>query len=249
MEQEVKLTVKEQRFVEEYVKDFNATQAAIRAGYSKNTARQIGYENLTKPHIKAEIQKLLTDLSLGKEETKKLITDIATANPSNYFKKVKVEKSKRIKKGLQQLIDEVRAQIEFEDEFAMQANLQKKELERHEKDQESRRRQIIRYKIELKKNPKAFRIVSGPTELVDDVELDLVALVEDKEGGRIKSIKNGKYGVEVDLLPADNALTNMARIHGLFVDKSIVDNQVTMVKPLIIDWGEDQEDAGTSSAE
>ena len=61
-----------------------------------------------------------------------------------------------------------------------------------------------------------------------------MALVEDKEGGRIKSIKNGKYGVEVDLLPADNALTNMARIHGLFVDKSIVDNQVTMVKPLVM---------------
>jgi phage terminase small subunit len=46
-----KLTPKEKLFVAEYLKDFNATQAAARAGYSRKTARSIGYENLTKPHI------------------------------------------------------------------------------------------------------------------------------------------------------------------------------------------------------
>jgi hypothetical protein len=49
------LTDKQQRFVEEYLVDLNATQAAIRAGYSENTARQIGYENLAKPDIQAAI--------------------------------------------------------------------------------------------------------------------------------------------------------------------------------------------------
>lgn len=46
-----KLTNKQRRFCEEYVVDWNATQAAIRAGYSENTARSIGQENLTKPDI------------------------------------------------------------------------------------------------------------------------------------------------------------------------------------------------------
>lgn len=46
-----KLTAKQQRFVEEYLVDNNATQAAIRAGYSEKTAKESGYENLTKPHI------------------------------------------------------------------------------------------------------------------------------------------------------------------------------------------------------
>lgn len=46
-----KLTAKQQRFCDEYIKDFNATQAAIRAGYSENTAKEIGCENLTKPNI------------------------------------------------------------------------------------------------------------------------------------------------------------------------------------------------------
>lgn len=45
------LTPKERRFVLEYLVDFNATKAAIRAGYSQRTARQIGSENLSKPDI------------------------------------------------------------------------------------------------------------------------------------------------------------------------------------------------------
>ena len=54
---EKKLTPRQARFVEEYIVDPNATQAAIRAGYSKRTARAIGCENLTKPNIAAEIAK------------------------------------------------------------------------------------------------------------------------------------------------------------------------------------------------
>ncbi|MFZ7342934.1 terminase small subunit [Avibacterium volantium] len=50
------LTDKQKRFVEEYLIDLNATQAAIRAGYSEKTAYSIGQENLTKPEIQAAIQ-------------------------------------------------------------------------------------------------------------------------------------------------------------------------------------------------
>ncbi|WP_288192711.1 terminase small subunit [uncultured Phyllobacterium sp.] len=50
------LTPRMSRFVSEYLVDLNATQAAIRAGYSPKTACQIGAENLTKPVISAEIE-------------------------------------------------------------------------------------------------------------------------------------------------------------------------------------------------
>jgi phage terminase small subunit len=53
------LTPKQQRFCEEYILDLNATKAAIRAGYSSETARSIGSENLSKPDIEAEIERLL----------------------------------------------------------------------------------------------------------------------------------------------------------------------------------------------
>lgn len=51
------LTPKQERFVQEYLVDLNATQAAIRAGYSEKTARQVGAENLSKPYIQVEIAK------------------------------------------------------------------------------------------------------------------------------------------------------------------------------------------------
>jgi len=49
------LTAKQERFVAEYLIDGNATRAAIAAGYSQNTARAIGAENLTKPDIAAAL--------------------------------------------------------------------------------------------------------------------------------------------------------------------------------------------------
>lgn len=52
----VKLTDKQKRFIEEYLVDLNATQAAIRAGYSERTAYSIGEENLKKPEIKRAIE-------------------------------------------------------------------------------------------------------------------------------------------------------------------------------------------------
>lgn len=61
-----KLTQKQQRFVDEYIISGNATQAAIKAGYSKKTARFVGAENLTKPNIKVELEKRNTEIKSQK---------------------------------------------------------------------------------------------------------------------------------------------------------------------------------------
>lgn len=53
------LTEKQKRFCDEYLIDLNATQAAIRAGYSEETARAIGSQNLTKVNIAEYIEKQL----------------------------------------------------------------------------------------------------------------------------------------------------------------------------------------------
>lgn len=57
------LTLKQARFVEEYLIDLNATQAAIRAGYSPKMAYSIGEENTKKPEVKAAIDKVLAERS------------------------------------------------------------------------------------------------------------------------------------------------------------------------------------------
>jgi phage terminase small subunit len=54
-----KLTEKQKLFCKYYLINLNATDAAVKAGYSKKSAKEIGHENLTKPHIKEYIQEQL----------------------------------------------------------------------------------------------------------------------------------------------------------------------------------------------
>ena len=63
MPAKTRLTVKQIRFIEVYLIDFIATQAAIRAGYNKKTAYATGAENLRKPQIEKAIKERLLKLS------------------------------------------------------------------------------------------------------------------------------------------------------------------------------------------
>lgn len=76
----VKLTAKQQRFCDEYLIDLNATQAAIRAGYAKKTAHQIGYANLSKPaideYIKQRMAEKESELIADQDEVLKYLTAV-----------------------------------------------------------------------------------------------------------------------------------------------------------------------------
>lgn len=75
-----KMTAKQKKFCDEYLIDLNATQAAIRAGYSKKTARKIGQENLTKPDIKQYINDRMaekeSELIADQDEVLKYLTSV-----------------------------------------------------------------------------------------------------------------------------------------------------------------------------
>lgn len=62
------LNLKQQAFIDEYLKCRNAAESARRAGYSPKTARSIGAENLTKPDISAEISRRTTENAMGADE-------------------------------------------------------------------------------------------------------------------------------------------------------------------------------------
>jgi phage terminase small subunit len=64
-----KLTPKQERFVREYLIDLNATQAAIRAGYSRKTANEIGYENLRKTEVQEAINSAMQERARRTEIT------------------------------------------------------------------------------------------------------------------------------------------------------------------------------------
>ena len=80
------LTPKQRAFCEQYLIDLNATQAAIRAGYSAKTAGPHAGELMADPRIKAEIQRLAdarsADLSIEAKDVLRILWDIATADPN-----------------------------------------------------------------------------------------------------------------------------------------------------------------------
>lgn len=84
------LSDKQIRFCEEYLIDLNATQAAVRAGYSKKTANRIGSENLSKPDIQDYIQKkqqeLKKKLSVSQEMVVEQFRKLAFSDIRKFYK-------------------------------------------------------------------------------------------------------------------------------------------------------------------
>ena len=83
-ETEKTLTAKQRQFVDEYLVDFNATQAAIRAKYSARSAASVGSENLRKPEIQAEINRRL-DSIMPRAEILGRLAQQARASMQDFF--------------------------------------------------------------------------------------------------------------------------------------------------------------------
>jgi phage terminase small subunit len=79
------LTNKRKAFVQEYPKDFNATQAAIRAGYSEKTAYSIGQELLKIPEIADEIKSSLDERAMSADEVLLRLAEQARGDHSKYL--------------------------------------------------------------------------------------------------------------------------------------------------------------------
>lgn len=73
------MNARQKKFCDEYLIDCNATQAAIRAGYSPKTAKSIGQENLTKPDLKAYIDEQLELLHNQKTADAQEVLEYLTA--------------------------------------------------------------------------------------------------------------------------------------------------------------------------
>jgi len=90
-----KLTEKQKMFCKEYIKDLNATQSAIRAGYSEKTAAEIGRQNLMKLEIQAKIKELLNSRSerikITADDVLKELWRIGTSDITEFLHKAEGE--------------------------------------------------------------------------------------------------------------------------------------------------------------
>lgn len=85
-EKKKKLTIKQAKFVKEYLETGNGTQSAIKAGYSENCAQEIASENLTKPIIRQTIEEVQAKLGINPEYVLKNFKEIADFNKQKRVK-------------------------------------------------------------------------------------------------------------------------------------------------------------------
>lgn len=124
------LRPKQEAFVREYLVDLNATQAAIRAGYSEKTAAAIGYENLRKPQIAKEVQRLFEERSAKVEVTSDYVLGNLVEISERCLQRAPVmigQGARRRQKG-QAIVDPVTGEVtiapvwEFDSPGALRAN-------------------------------------------------------------------------------------------------------------------------------
>lgn len=213
----IKLTPKQDQFINEYIKDLNATQAAIRAGYSENSASEIGWENLRKPQIRAKIDLILKEKCISAEETIKLISDISKSSLNDYLIVKTVERRRKVVKLVSDKIKELQTQIAKKRRLQELSDWTEERSDQNFAEITNLEEQILEYQIEIEFNPEATIIDWTVPELVETTDIDLVKLAKDKELGRIKSLSWTESGLpKVELYAADAALINMAKIHGKF---------------------------------
>lgn len=94
------LTPKQQMFVHEYLVDLNATQAAIRAGYSEKTAYATGHENLRKP----EIAQAIAEANQARMERVKYDADWVLKEAGEQYEKLKDKEEDAVAKGYLELV-------------------------------------------------------------------------------------------------------------------------------------------------
>lgn len=164
------LTWKQRAFVNAYLANgFNATRAAIKAGYSQDSARAIGSENLTKPDIKAAVSERMDEAAMSANEALMRIAEIARSDIGDIFSTVEVDISGR----------RVASSDEDEDESG-----------------------------EL------------PSTVTREVTMiDIKKAIDEGRSFLIKSYTTTQYGQRVELYSALDALTTIAKIHGLLSEK------------------------------
>src|SRR3990167_7774351 len=107
-----RLSNKQRVFIDEYLTDFNATRAAIRAGYSSRTASVIGHENLRKPYLTEIIKARLAEKTLTADEVLSRLAEHARGDMGGFLDidsmafQIDLTKAKEL--GITRLIKKVR---------------------------------------------------------------------------------------------------------------------------------------------
>ena len=210
------MTPKQERFVQEYLIDLNATQAAIRAGYSEKTAEIIGFENLRKPNIAKLIEQSRSNLAkeaqIDAVQVLKQYQDIATCDPNEIVQARR--EACRYCWGKDHRYQFTQGEFEA---YVENHRLQCEEAEKEKKDA-----QPFDPKGGTGFNPKRDPNPDCP-ECFGDGRLSVYIADTRKLSKQAKrlfaGIKQTREGIEVKLNDQTAALTNIGKHLGMFIER------------------------------
>ncbi len=234
-----KLSPQQAKFARAYVLSFNATKAALEAGYSQKTARQQGSRLLTSVDMQAAVRHLLGEC-MSPEEIAARWQRVATASLDDFYTRVRVEHTPRIEKKLATVVAEFRKSVEFEQELAIRAEAlltEKKAREKWRKGQQrlhaQREYELLRLEMELEAEPDAVRFVNGPKEWKWEMQLDLAKAEALGLLDLVQSITSGARSTTFTLRSQDAALDNLAKWRGMLTSKVDVTTNGASIAPTV----------------
>ena len=220
------LTTRQRAFVEALCSDPNmsATKAAIVAGYRVSSAHVEGNRQLKKAKVRAALGERLKDTAPTSPELAARWDRVSRATLDDFYTKRIIEKPTRIQQPLAQAIELTERQLAFDRELAQREaeflGLTDQALSdyiasamSHEQQQ---RLKMLRWQMELERNPGATRTTDGPAEKVEVLELDLVKAQKAGVLDLARAIKPTAHGIGVELRDPDAALDKLARMAGAY---------------------------------
>jgi len=215
-----KFTEKQLRWVEEYPKHFNASRAARDAGYSVESARDMGYQNKQNPALMALVDERHRALTMSADEATRHLSDVASTRLNDYMVVRQVQGHEQIEMRVNVLAERQQQEIAFIEEFASKQGIALFSVLGPTKLGErllAAKEQLLEYELDLMRHgPDATRLVAGKPMAMEVAELDLVALARAKATGRIKSFSQTKDGVKVETYAADTAARDILKLNGRY---------------------------------
>ncbi len=216
------LTAQQLRFVEELCVNWNKAGAARRAGYTQDNAKQMAQKLWRDPRIKAAVAKRAEELTMATGEATVRMSSWGRASIADVYSLAVVAHTPRIEKPLVVVIEELQAEMQFEEQVTQQTTALLPEAARADyegrafQEHLGRQMQLIRYELELQRNPTATKWVNGPTVAREEAQLDLVKALKLEAAGLIKKITPTRYGIGVELYDAKDAVVQVLKLHGAY---------------------------------
>jgi phage terminase small subunit len=212
------LTEKQRAFVDAYVQCRNKTKAALMAGYAEVGASVEGHRLLRNAKVWAAKEERMSGFAMGAEEAMQRMSEVASTRLNEYFTIQKVQGYEQERVTLKELVERKEGEIDFVREFINREGIESEEEQIPYLGKiAALREELLNYLLlQEQHGDEATLLVAGKPVVVEQAELDLVAIARAEGEGLVTEFKHTKDGIQVKIADPVPALRDMLRIHGKF---------------------------------